>query len=101
MRGGETPPPIPPAGQATPLPTPEPTGAPTLAPGYVAVIADKWTGNARAGQPGDAIGNVHIYYGDEEIVGDKAHFDGVRTITITGPSVSRSITSTTRCSRPT
>ncbi len=27
---------------------------------------------------------MHIYYGDEEIVGEKAHFDGVRTITITG-----------------
>jgi hypothetical protein len=84
VRGGETPPPIPPAGQATPIPTPEPTGAPTLAPGYVAVISDKWTGNRERGQPSDAIGNVHIYYGDEEIVGERAHFDGVRTITITG-----------------
>ncbi|MGB6644750.1 MAG: hypothetical protein WBE35_06940, partial [Candidatus Cybelea sp.] len=36
------------------------------------------------GQPSDAIGNVHIYYGDEEIVGEHAHFDGARTITITG-----------------
>lgn len=84
IRGGETPPPIPPAGQATPAPTPEPTGAPTLAPGYVAVISDSWRGNRAQGKPSDAIGNVHIYYGDEEIVGDKAHFDGQRTITITG-----------------
>lgn len=84
VRGGETPPPIPPAGQATPVPTPAPTGAPTLAPGYVAVIADKWSGNRARGQPSDAIGNVHIYYGDEEIVGQHAHFDGQRTITITG-----------------
>jgi hypothetical protein len=84
LRGGETPPPIPPAGQATPAPTPEPTGVPTLAPGYVAVISDKWSGNRARGQPSDAIGNVHIYYGDEEIVGERAHFDGVRTITITG-----------------
>jgi len=84
VRGGETPPPITPAGQATPQPTPEPTGVPTLAPGYVAVISDKWTGNREAGKPSDAIGNVHIYYGDEEIVGDRAHFDGARTITITG-----------------
>jgi hypothetical protein len=84
VRGGETPPPIPPAGQATPEPTPEPTGVPTLSPGYVAVISDKWSGNRERGQPSDAIGNVHIYYGDEEIVGDKAHFDGDRTITITG-----------------
>lgn len=84
VRGGETPPPIPPAGQATPAPTPAPTGAPTLAPGYVAVISDSWSGNRARGQPSDAIGNVHIYYGDEEIVGERAHFDGVRTITITG-----------------
>jgi hypothetical protein len=84
IRGGETPPPITPAGVSTPAPTPEPTGAPTLAPGYVAVIADRVTGGTHKGQPGDAIGNVHIYYGDEEIVGDKAHFDGIRTITITG-----------------
>jgi hypothetical protein len=84
VRGGETPPPIPPAGQATPVPTPEPTGVPTLSPGYVAVISDKWSGNRARGQPSDAIGNVHIYYADEEIVGEKAHFDGVRTITITG-----------------
>ena len=84
VRGGTTPPPISPAGQATPAATPAPTGAPTLAPGYVAVISDKWSGNRARGQPSDAIGNVHIYYGDEEIVGDRAHFDGVRTITITG-----------------
>jgi hypothetical protein len=84
VRGGETPPPIPPAGQATPVPTPAPSGAPTLAPGYVAVISDRWSGNRARGEPSDAIGNVHIYYGDEEIVGERAHFDGIRTITITG-----------------
>ncbi|MFZ0365212.1 MAG: hypothetical protein WAL67_13495, partial [Candidatus Cybelea sp.] len=69
---------------ATPAPTPAPTGVPTLAPGFVAVISDKWSGNRAQGQPSDAIGNVHIYYGDEEIVGEHAHFDGARTITITG-----------------
>ncbi len=84
VRGGETPPPIPPAGQATPIPSPEPTGVPTLSPGNVAVISDTWSGNRERGQPSDAIGNVHIYYADEEIVGEKAHFDGLRTITITG-----------------
>ena len=84
VRGGETPPPIPPAGQATPEPTPAPTGAPTLAPGFVAVISNTWSGNRARGQPSDALGNVHVYYADEEIVGEKAHFDGDRTITITG-----------------
>jgi hypothetical protein len=84
VRGGETPPPIPPAGVSTPTPAPVPSGVPTLAPGYVAVISDTVTGGTKRGQPGDAIGNVHIYYGDEEIVGERAHFDGNRTITITG-----------------
>lgn len=84
IRGGDTPPPITPAGQSTPTPSPEPTGAPTLQPGFVAVIADKVSGGTVKGQPGDAEGNVHIYYSDEEIVGEKAHFDGIRTVTITG-----------------
>lgn len=84
VRGGETPPPITPAGQATPAPTPEPTDEPTLAPGYIAVISDKWSGNRERGKPSDAIGNVHIYYADEEIVGERAHFDGDRNMTITG-----------------
>jgi hypothetical protein len=84
IRGGETPPPMTPAGNASPEPTAEPTGVPTLAPGFVAVIADRVSGGTRKGEPGDADGNVHIFYGQEEIVGDKAHFDGVRTVTITG-----------------
>jgi hypothetical protein len=84
VRGGSTAPPISPAGVSTPAPTPQPTGVPTLAPGYVAVISDRWSGNRERGQPSDAFGNVHIYYGDEEIVGERAHFDGQRTITITG-----------------
>lgn len=83
-RGGETPPPIAPAGHATPTPSPAPTGVPTLKPGYVAVISDRVEGGTKKGQPSDAIGNVHIYYRDEELVGDRAHFDGNRTITVTG-----------------
>ena len=83
-RGGDTPPPLTPAGVASPTPSPEPKGVPTLAPGYVAVIADRVSGGTKKGQPGDAEGNVHIFYSDEEIVGEKAHFDGFRTITITG-----------------
>lgn len=84
QRGGETPPPITPAGQLPPTPTPQPSGVPTLAPNNIAVLADKVTGNTNQGQPGDAIGNVHILYQQEEIVGDRAHYDGVRTIRITG-----------------
>ncbi|HET9096430.1 MAG TPA: hypothetical protein VFN37_07195, partial [Candidatus Baltobacteraceae bacterium] len=73
-----------PAGQATPAPSPTPVGVPTLQPGYVAVMADKVTGSTKPGVPGDAIGNVHIYYQDEVLVGDRAHYDGIRTITVTG-----------------
>ncbi|HTX55981.1 MAG TPA: hypothetical protein VMD47_02665 [Candidatus Acidoferrales bacterium] len=83
-RGGETPPPITPAGHVAPAPTSVPSGTPTLAPNYVAVLADKVTGNTGPGKPGDATGNVHILYGVEEIVGEDAHYDGLRTITITG-----------------
>jgi hypothetical protein len=84
-RGGSTPPAITPAGGASaPTPTAVPSGTPTLAPNYIAILADKVTGNTGPGQPGDASGNVHILYGAEEIVGDDAHYDGLRTITITG-----------------
>ena len=69
---------------ATPAASPSPTGAPTLQPGYVAVLADKITGSTKPGVPGDATGNVHIFYSDEILVGDRAHYDGIRTITVTG-----------------
>lgn len=84
VRGGETPPPIPPAGGPAPTPLPVPSDAPTLPPGNIAILADKVVGNTSLGQPGDAIGNVHIYYGTSELVGDHAHYDGLRTVTITG-----------------
>jgi hypothetical protein len=84
QRGGSTPPPITPAGQIQPTPGPHPSGVPTLAPNYIAVMSDSVSGNTKPGQPGDATGNVHILYGAEEIVGDKAHYDGLRTMTITG-----------------
>jgi hypothetical protein len=65
-------------------PAASPSAAPTLKPGYVAVMADKVTGSTKPGVPGDAIGNVHIFYRDEVLVGDRAHYDGVRTMTVTG-----------------
>ena len=83
-RGGETPPPITPAGHVAPTPTSVPSGTPTLGPNYIAVLSDKVSGNTNPGKPGDASGNVHILYGAEEIVGDNAHYDGLRTMTITG-----------------
>ncbi len=84
LRGGATPPAITPAGQSRPMPTAVPSGTPTLPPGVIGIIADKVSGNIRPGHPGDADGNVHIFYGDEEIVGEHAHYDGARTVTITG-----------------
>ncbi|HVA28328.1 MAG TPA: hypothetical protein VNF68_09115 [Candidatus Baltobacteraceae bacterium] len=89
QRGGDTPPPITPAGvTVTPSPAASANAsaspAATLAPNYIAILADKVIGNTTPGQPGDAEGNVHILYGAEEIVGDKAHYDGLRTVTITG-----------------
>jgi hypothetical protein len=69
---------------STPVPSPTPLAAPTLKPGYIAVMADKVTGSTRPGVPGDATGNVHIFYQDEVLVGDRAHYDGLRTITVSG-----------------
>ncbi len=75
---------IAPKPEETAQPTPTPTDLPTLQPGHVAVLADKLTGSTKPGVPGDATGNVHIFYQDEILVGDRAHYDGVRTITVTG-----------------
>lgn len=85
LNRSSAPPSIPPAvPYKTPEPTPTPSAEPTLRPGYIAVLADKVTGNAKPGVPGDATGNVHIYYQNDVLVGDRAHYDGVKTITVTG-----------------
>lgn len=81
--------PITPAGEPTGSPEPSPSAAgptpiPTLEPGYIAVLADQVTGNTNEGQPGDAIGNVNIFYQDGILVGERAHYDGKRTMTVTG-----------------
>jgi uncharacterized protein YjbI with pentapeptide repeats len=82
---GSAPPSIVPNGSPTPETSPTPIVAPTLKPGFVAVMADKFVGNAnKQGAPGDAIGNVHIFYQDEVLVGDRAHYDGFKTISVTG-----------------
>lgn len=82
---GSAAPSIVPNGSPTPSPSPAPITAPTLQPGYVAVLADKFVGNAaKPGAPGDATGNVHIFYQDEVLIGDRAHYDGFKTISVTG-----------------
>ncbi len=79
------PPSITPVGSPTPSPSPKPVGIPTMRPGYTYVLADKVVGNpAKPGAPADAIGNVHIFYENAVLVGDRAHYDGDRTITVTG-----------------
>jgi|GEM_PF-452653 len=65
-------------------PTPVPSSVPTLAPFQMAVMFDRGEGWNREGQPADAIGNVHIFYSEGQLVGDRAHYDGDHTITVTG-----------------
>ena len=48
------------------------------------MIGDEVIGNTKDGQPGDVVGNVQIFYSDGIVAGDRAHYDGVRTITVTG-----------------
>lgn len=89
VRPSGAPPSIAPVGQPAGSPAPAPTAAgptpvPTLPPGEIAVLADKFVGNTKPGKPGDALGNVHIFYQDEVLVGERAHYDGYRTITVTG-----------------
>jgi hypothetical protein len=84
------PPVIPPAGStATPLPRPVPSAAgptpvATLAPNQMAVLADEVHGFNRPHLPGDAVGNVHIFYSEGQLIGDRAHYDGDHTIMVSG-----------------
>jgi hypothetical protein len=75
-------------GSAAPLPSPNasPTPLPgaTLAPGKYAILGDTLTGNRNPGQPFDLDGHVNVIYQDGLLVGDHAHYDGVRYIDITG-----------------
>lgn len=71
-----------PATSGTPAVSPSP--APTLGPGQIAILADTVTGATRFDKPADADGNVHVFYRDGVMVGDHAHYDGNRYVTITG-----------------
>ncbi|HTV74290.1 MAG TPA: hypothetical protein VME66_11355 [Candidatus Acidoferrales bacterium] len=89
IRNG-TPPPITPKGaptataSGTPQPSPTPVNAPTLGPDEYAILADSLQGSTNPGVPGDAVGNVHLYYSEGVVVADRAHFNGDHTITLTG-----------------
>lgn len=73
-----------PKGSPTPVASATPAGVPTLKPGEVVTMADKVTGSENKTKPSDFEGNVHIFFSDEIAIGDKAHYDGQHTITLTG-----------------
>ncbi len=74
-----------PDGSPSPVPSGEAASpAPTLGPYQIVTVADHITGSTEAHQPGDLIGNVHIFYVDGQVVGDRAHYDGDHTLTVTG-----------------
>jgi hypothetical protein len=64
--------------------TPRPNNVPTLAPNDVVTIADHLSGSTDQSQPSDLTGNVHIFYLEGQIVGDRAHYDGDHTIVVSG-----------------
>ncbi len=84
VRPTGSPKPLTPKGSPTPSPSPTPTGVPTLEPGKIAILGDQIIGNVNENQPGDIIGHVQIYYQDGMVAGDRAHYDGKRTVTVTG-----------------
>ncbi|MBV9148235.1 MAG: LPS-assembly protein LptD [Candidatus Eremiobacteraeota bacterium] len=84
VRPTGSPGPLTPKGSPTSSPSPTPTGVPTLEPGKIAILGDQIVGNVNENQPGDIIGHVQIFYEDGMVAGDRAHYDGKRTVTVTG-----------------
>ena len=68
--------------EATPTGSPAPM--PTLGPNQIAILADEVSGSTKLGIPADASGDVNVFYSEGVLVGDKAHYDGNRYITVTG-----------------
>ncbi len=90
VRPSGTPSPLPLIGgpqQPGASPSPTESGAtpkPTLQPYQIVTIADRIVGSTDQQKPSDLYGNVHLFYIEGQIVGDRAHFDGDHTITLRG-----------------
>ena len=85
VRPSGTPGPIVPRGQGeNPTPVPYASPAPTLGPFQVVTIADSIVGSSDTTKPSDLAGNVHVFYTEGQIVGDRAHYDGDHTIVLRG-----------------
>jgi hypothetical protein len=88
VRPSGSPEPLPLAGgSAAPgaeAPAPGASPLPTLGPDQVVTIADKLSGSSDRHAPSDLVGNVHIFYTQGQIVGDRAHYDGDHTILVSG-----------------
>jgi len=88
VRPSGTPSPLPIKG-APPGPSAAPTAPggsprPTLGPNQIVTVADQLIGSSDQTKASDLIGNVHIFFTEGQIVGDRAHYDGDHTITLTG-----------------
>jgi hypothetical protein len=74
-----------PALGAAPSASPSPAiPRPTLGPDSIVTVADKLYGSSDEHEPSDLVGNVHLFYTEGQIVGDRAHYDGDHTIAVTG-----------------
>ena len=65
-------------------PATSPSPLPTLGPNQIAILADDLTGSTKGGIPADASGDVHVFYSEGVLIGDRAHYDGDRYITVSG-----------------
>ncbi|MBD5603815.1 MAG: hypothetical protein IAI48_01780 [Candidatus Eremiobacteraeota bacterium] len=73
-------------GPKQPAPSPSASGTPKpqLQPYQIVTIADKISGSTDTRKASDLYGNVHIFYVEGQIVGDRAHYDGDHTIVVRG-----------------
>ena len=73
-----------PAPNGSPTPVPYASPVATLGPYQIVTIADRLEGSSDRTKPSDLYGNVHVFYSEGQIVGDRAHYDGDHTIVVRG-----------------